>query len=44
MADSWPNSLCEKDNTDWGWNYDVTLEQLAETILKDIKRKGTADI
>ena len=40
IADSWPRSIDESLCTrDWGWKYDITVDELAEKMFSDIERR-----
>ena len=37
IADAWPKSIDDSDSKhDWGWSYDVTIDDLAKKILDGI--------
>ena len=38
IADSWPRSLDDSESKkDWGWSYDVTVDDLAKKIFDGIE-------
>jgi nucleoside-diphosphate-sugar epimerase len=37
IADAWPKSIDDNESkNDWGWSYDVTVDELAKKILDGI--------
>ena len=37
IADSWTKKMCDIDSQkDWGWKYDVTIDDLAKKMLDNI--------
>jgi hypothetical protein len=36
IADAWPKSIDDSDTSEWGWSYDVTVNELAKKILDGI--------
>jgi nucleoside-diphosphate-sugar epimerase len=40
IADSWPQSIDDSDaRSDWGWKNSVSLDEMTEIILKNLKEK-----
>jgi hypothetical protein len=37
IAQSWPDSLSNEDNKDWGWNFKMTVPELCEKMLREVK-------
>ena len=42
IADTWPRTLNDESNKDWGWNFKQTLPELANKIFSDIKARETS--
>jgi len=42
IADSWPGSISEEANKDWGWKFNQTIQELVAKIFADIKRNEEA--
>ena len=42
IADSWPASLEETSNKDWGWSFKATIKDLCEKMFADIKKNEEA--
>lgn len=38
IADTWPKTLSQESNKDWGWNFTQTLPKLVDKIFSDIKK------
>lgn len=37
IADKWPKSIDDQDSkNDWGWSYDITVDELARKIMDEI--------
>ncbi len=44
IADSWPDSIDDSEaRKDWGWSPKVTLEELVDIMLTNIKAKIEAE-
>ena len=39
ILDSWPKTVSEISNKDWGWKFNHTLAELINNIFKEQKRK-----
>jgi hypothetical protein len=42
IADSWPGSISEEANKDWGWKFGMTIQDLVAKMFADIKRNEEA--
>ena len=38
IADSWPGSISEEANKDWGWSFNMTIGELCAKMFSDIKK------
>ena len=38
IADSWPGSISEEANKDWGWKFNMTIQELVAKMFSDIKK------
>ncbi len=38
IADSWPGSISEEANKDWGWNFKMNIQELVAKMFSDIKK------
>ncbi|MDR3735159.1 MAG: hypothetical protein P4L10_06435 [Acidobacteriaceae bacterium] len=42
IADSWPGSLSEEANKDWGWKFTMTIQELCAKMFSDINKLEAA--
>jgi len=43
IANTWPKTLNEESNKDWGWQFKQTLGQMTDKIFSDIKASKAAE-
>jgi len=40
IADSWPASIDDSSNSDWGWKFNMNISGLCAKMFSDIERNA----